>query len=426
MRPIKLVMQAFGPYAGYNEIDFEQLGKQGVYLISGDTGAGKTMIFDAITYALFADASGEYRDVGMLRSEYAEEDKLTYVELTFDYKGLTYIVKRAPSYITEKRKTPHPQEGTLTLPDGEVITKWSEINSRLIGILGINRDQFVKISMIAQGEFLKLLMATTEERQAIFRHLFKTHKFNQLQERLKAELSGVQNELKLKNTIIDNELQNLAQDELAQVDRTTFEELTSQQLASWEKEDELVHAQNTLCQQKLITLNERIKTAEEVEKALADKTRLEAEGASLQALIEVLVEDRTKKCELRDDTALKQQAMLEEQQRSPLYDERVKNNKDIKHQSNVLRSAMDAVYRSKEQFDRECKEAEKLEKDINNQGETEVLIERMMSEVQRYEDEEKRLEESRSLRKLFQTLLDNIKSTQDQYTEACKAYEESN
>ena len=118
--------------------------------------------------------------------------------------------------------------------------------------------------------------------------------------------------------------------------------------------------------------------------------------------------------------------MLEEQQRSPLYDERVKNNKDIKHQSNVLRSAMDAVYRSKEQFDRECKEAEKLEKDINNQGETEVLIERMMSEVQRYEDEEKRLEESRSLRKLFQTLLDNIKSTQDQYTEACKAYEESN
>lgn len=191
MRPSKLIMSAFGPYADRVEIDLDKLGHRGLYLITGDTGAGKTTIFDAITYALFGKASGENREASMLRSKYANPDTPTEVELYFSCNGKEYYIKRNPEYQRPKSRgegyTLQKADAYLEYPDGRIVTKLKDVDSAVIDILGIDKNQFTQISMIAQGDFLKLLLASTEERKKIFQKLFKTRNYYALQERLKAE-----------------------------------------------------------------------------------------------------------------------------------------------------------------------------------------------------------------------------------------------
>ena len=191
MRPLKLTISAFGPYAGRTEIDFESLGRSGLYLITGDTGAGKTTIFDAVTFALYGEASGGVRSTGMLRSKYAGAETPTFVELSFSYAGKSYTVRRNPEYERPAKRgggfTKQSAEAELKLPDGRVITKFSEVNAGIRNILGVDRNQFSQIAMIAQGDFLKLLLADTKERQAIFRELFHTGIYQTFQEKLKEE-----------------------------------------------------------------------------------------------------------------------------------------------------------------------------------------------------------------------------------------------
>ena len=104
MKPKKLVISAFGPYAGESTIDFEKLGEHGLYLITGDTGAGKTTVFDAITFALYGEASGTVRESGMFRSKYAKAETETFVELTFSYQRKEYKIRRNPEYQTQKKR----------------------------------------------------------------------------------------------------------------------------------------------------------------------------------------------------------------------------------------------------------------------------------------------------------------------------------
>lgn len=157
MRPLKLTISGFGPYAGTQELAFSRLGTGGLYLITGDTGAGKTTIFDAITYALFGEASGDSRDASMLRSKYAAPDTPTYVELTFDYGGKSYQVKRSPEYIRAKTRgtgnTKQAATAELIYPDGNVVTKLKEVNTAIRDIIGLTRAQFSQIAMISQGDF---------------------------------------------------------------------------------------------------------------------------------------------------------------------------------------------------------------------------------------------------------------------------------
>ena len=191
MRPLKLIISAFGPYQGRTELDFEGFGTRGLYLITGDTGAGKTTIFDAITFALYGEASGSSREASMLRSAYASADTPTEVELTFEYGGKRYIIRRNPEYSRPSKRgegiTLQRADAQLTLPDGRIITKYKEVNAAVCELMGIDRGQFLQIAMIAQGEFLKLLLAPTEERIKIFRRIFKTELYRELQERLKSE-----------------------------------------------------------------------------------------------------------------------------------------------------------------------------------------------------------------------------------------------
>lgn len=191
MRPLKLIISAFGPYANRIELDMEKLGTNGLYLITGNTGAGKTTIFDAITFALYGEASGENREPSMLRSKYAQPDIPTEVELTFSYGNKIYKVKRNPEYERpSKRKngtTTEKAKAELTYPDGRIVDKLKEVNICIKEIMGIDRNQFSQIAMIAQGDFLKLLLADTKDRQAIFRNIFKTGYYEILENKLKEE-----------------------------------------------------------------------------------------------------------------------------------------------------------------------------------------------------------------------------------------------
>lgn len=191
MRPIKLTMSAFGPYAGKVVLDMDRLGKSGLYLITGDTGAGKTTIFDAITFALFGEASGSSREPVMMRSKYADPETPTEVELIFSYASGRYTIRRSPEYERPAKRgggmTVQKADAELTCPDGRLITKVKDVNAAVREIMGVDREQFSQIAMIAQGDFLKLLLAPTEERKRIFRQIFKTGRFQELQESLKNE-----------------------------------------------------------------------------------------------------------------------------------------------------------------------------------------------------------------------------------------------
>ena len=195
MRPLKLTISAFGPYAGSLELDFAALGTGGLYLITGDTGAGKTTIFDAISFALFGEASGGNREPGMLRSKYADPATPTEVTLTFRYDGKEYTVTRNPEYLRPKGRgegmTKQTAGATLLLPDANPVTKPREVNAAIREILGIDREQFAQVAMIAQGDFLKLLLAETKDRQKIFRNLFHTNLYVELQDRLSKQANRV-------------------------------------------------------------------------------------------------------------------------------------------------------------------------------------------------------------------------------------------
>ena len=197
MRPLKLTLSAFGPYAGKTDFDFDKLGTGGLYLITGDTGAGKTTIFDAITYALYGDPSGNNREVSMFRSKYADLETPTFVKLTFKYKDNEYTVKRNPEYERASQRGSGVTKQTagveLTLPDGKILTKTKEVDTAIKNIMGIDKNQFCQIAMIAQGDFLKLLLAPTKERIEIFRHIFKTKLYSDLQNKLKQEASSLDN-----------------------------------------------------------------------------------------------------------------------------------------------------------------------------------------------------------------------------------------
>ena len=214
MRPVKLIMSAFGSYAGKTEIDFTEI-PNGLFLITGDTGAGKTTVFDAITYALYDRTSGGTRDGNMMRSQYAGEETSTYVEYTFLYQKKEYKIRRNPEYLRlgkrryadgSPRYVKETPKVELTLPDGSIFKgKKRETDQKISEIIGLDADQFTQISMIAQGEFLKLLLAESRERKKIFSRIFQTRFYYRIQEELKKQ--AVQLYVKLEQNLQEMKLE---------------------------------------------------------------------------------------------------------------------------------------------------------------------------------------------------------------------------
>ena len=291
MRPLNLTISAFGPYAKRTEIAMEALGSQGLYLITGDTGAGKTTIFDAICFALFGEASGPNREASMFRSKYAEPGTPTEVELTFLHGGKEYYVKRNPEYLRPKNRgegtTKQTADAELHMPDGKVITKVKDVTEAIENLLGINRDQFSQIAMLAQGDFLKLLLADTKQRQEIFRELFQTKIYQILQIRLEEKRKEIYGQVEDGKKSVEQFIQGIQvpKDDVLSIDvqkakrgeMTTedvielLDKLITQDEALKVKADDGLQQINNA----LEAVNKKIGAAEEVEKS--KKAKADAE-----------------------------------------------------------------------------------------------------------------------------------------------------
>ena len=218
MKPLQLTMSAFGSYGGKETVDFEKIG-HGIFLITGDTGAGKTTIFDGVTFALFGETSGQKREPSMMRSQYAAEDQETFVSLKFSQGGERYEITRSPAYARiSKRKNkngeytavPVPAKASLLLPDGsEYAGSLRDINQKIQEIVGVDQNQFSQIAMIAQGDYLRLLHASSKERKEIFSRIFNTGIYSRIQMKLKEQNNLLYDSLEDNRKISFHELGNV-------------------------------------------------------------------------------------------------------------------------------------------------------------------------------------------------------------------------
>lgn len=284
MKPLKLTMSAFGSYAGKNVIDFTGQ-QQGIFLITGDTGAGKTTIFDAITYALYNQTSGGERNGNMMRSQYAQPETETYVELEFLYRGQTYRVRRNPDYKITKtlkngkireQKVPHSVE--LTLPDGTVFPeKKNATDAKIIEILGLTADQFSQIVMIAQGDFLKLLYTKSDERKMIFSKLFRTDIYWKIQENLRRKSMEMDERIQENDRAFEQEKSRIIL--LPESEEIPLDELVErlrERLKDALKEQNLRRAN-------VEELNKKITKYEEINKLFVSLEKIRQNGKELEA-----------------------------------------------------------------------------------------------------------------------------------------------
>lgn len=284
MKPLKLTMSAFGSYAGKNVIDFTGQ-QQGIFLITGDTGAGKTTIFDAITYALYNQTSGGERNGNMMRSQYAQPETETYVELEFLYRGQTYRVRRNPDYKITKtlkngkireQKVPHSVE--LTLPDGTVFTeKKNATDAKIIEILGLTADQFSQIVMIAQGDFLKLLYTKSDERKMIFSKLFRTDIYWKIQENLRRKSMEMDERIQENDRAFEQEKSRIIP--LPESEELPLDELVERLR---ERLKDALKEQN-LCRANVEELNKKITKYEEINKLFVSLEKIRQTGKELEA-----------------------------------------------------------------------------------------------------------------------------------------------
>ncbi len=302
MRPLTLKISGFGPYCNETIIDFEKLGTHGIYIITGDTGAGKTTIFDAITFALYGEASGEQRDAGMLRSKYADENTETYVELKFDYAGKIYIIRRNPRYEKKKSRgngvTSKNADATLMLSDGTVICSGvKNADEKINDIIGLDAVQFKQIALIAQGDFLRLLNAKTEERQKIFRDIFKTDIFNRFQDMLSEKTKEEKAKYDNINSNIRSFIDGLSCDDSFKnelISMTGFEDCYDkiEQIKDFiEKDSEerkVINKEREDIDKKLFEANKALTIAEELEKTRNEIAEKKIELEALKPECEML------------------------------------------------------------------------------------------------------------------------------------------
>lgn len=284
MKPLKLTMSAFGSYAGKNVIDFTGQ-QQGIFLITGDTGAGKTTIFDAITYALYNQTSGGERNGNMMRSQYAQPETETYVELEFLYRGQTYRVRRNPDYKITKtlkngkireQKVPHSVE--LTMPDGTVFPeKKNATDAKIIEILGLTADQFSQIVMIAQGDFLKLLYTKSDERKMIFSKLFRTDIYWKIQENLRRKSMEMDERIQENDRAFEQEKSRIIL--LPESEELPLDELVERLR---ERLKDALKEQN-LRRENVEELNKKITKYEEINKLFVSLEKIRQNGKELEA-----------------------------------------------------------------------------------------------------------------------------------------------
>ena len=359
MRPLRLTMSAFGPYAGKTELSLEQLGTRGLYLVTGDTGAGKTTIFDAITFALFGEASGDSRTADMLRSKYADAGTPTQVELVFAYAGKTYKVRRSPEYERPAKRgdklVTQKAEVELTLPDGRVMTGLKDVDARVQDILGVTRKQFSQIAMIAQGEFRRLLQANTKERMEIFRGIFKTEGYATLQQQLKNEASRSREHCAALQQSVQQYVSGLrceAEDplasrvELAREGRLPSDEILPllEQLLARDKQEAVMLEENLhRTEQQLDVLGQKLRDA-----------AARAERESQKKAVQENLEQAEQRQQAVQSTAQEEQALLpqaeEAKRQKVILEQQLPRYEDLEQKQADLRQTNQAIQRREKEL----------------------------------------------------------------------------
>lgn len=433
MRPLMLKLSAFGPYADQTEIDFTKLGTGGIYLITGDTGAGKTTIFDAITYALYGNPSGNNREVSMFRSKYAQPDVPTQVELTFDYYGKKYVVQRNPEYERANKRgegtTKQLAGAQFIYPDGRVVTKIKEVDQAVKDVMGIDRNQFCQIAMIAQGDFLKLLLASTKERMEIFRHIFKTEGFSRLQERLKKESGAVGEECTfLRNSILqymggivcEEDLVYHPLAEQAKKGELTIEDtlkLIEKLLEEEGAKEKRLEEKRRKLQKELDEVKTRIIKGKEAVRAGKELEENERRYEQL-TLQSVQLEEGYKEAKGQQEESKRgSQTLGEIKAALAEYDELERGNLQLIRNQNFLQKAKEELCKNEE-------EIKKLEKELILFREEEKGLQKAGEEKVRLVAEKKKKEEQyQSLRTLFYQIQE-AKQLQDTYQKEVTVYKQ--
>ena len=395
MRPLTLTMSAFGPYAGVTKVPFDELGEQGLYLITGDTGAGKTFLFDAIVFALYGEASGSARETSMFRSKYAEADAETYVTLRFLYRGDEYEITRKPEYVRPAKRgdgmTLSRAEAVMTYPDGRVVTKSRDVTAAIVSLLGLERSQFTQIAMIAQGDFLRLLYARTEERSAIFREIFHTKAYAVLQERLRTEAGRLRTRCEEYVKSIAQyregilwEKERIPEPENISTTEQLLDELDA--VMAWQNkimEDLTCDIQKT--DDALEQINKMIGMAQTRQKMQEELDGAEKEIARLQPLLEPLRESVQKlKLQKNEMEALKVQ-MLSEEEKLPAYEETEQLKAELERDSVKLAKQNNALKEKTEELQKMQDEYTRDKKRMDELGDVEVQLEQLGRQMEQNE-----------------------------------------
>lgn len=304
MRPIKLTIRAFGPYRDEEIINFEELNSKNLFLITGQTGAGKTTIFDAISFAMYGEANGNTRSSDTLRSQFADDKNLTEVELDFELKGIKYNIKRIPRQQKPKSRgagfTEQKSDASLIIygeHDNKVIAGVKNVNDKIESLIGINAEQFRQIMMIPQGEFKKLLMADSQDREKVLQKLFDTKIYNSMQ-------LALENKAKNLNAQIKDEIQ-MRNHEITKIQLDGDEELKS-----------LISAED----RNIVEIIDKTKEFIEIDKLKAASILLESQKLSNKIKEKIIYKE---KCiqdnkKISDKEILKNKLELEETKREEI------------------------------------------------------------------------------------------------------------
>ncbi|MBQ8211567.1 MAG: SMC family ATPase, partial [Treponema sp.] len=358
------------PFVDETVINFDEFGNNGLFLVTGDTGSGKTTIFDAITFALFGSASGSTRNsVSALRSDFADEDNRTFVELEFLNKGEKYTINRKAQHRKQNRKTPISEEISLICPCGTVLSQIDATN-KINELIGLDKNQFAQIVMLAQGEFQRLLNSNTKDRREIFQKIFKTYALYTFQQKLKLRADIEKGNFKsLENSILqyveginsDNALETLA------FEKQSF--LNAKNCYSLDTLLELLDQSNNLDNEKLVKLQkdfeEKNKQNEELVKQIETVTTIENNRKTLADIIQKLpqieLELQTKKSNYETEKADEKvrnsvAVQIDKIEKSiPQYSQLSKVENELKIKYDELITAEKSLKYLKEQFEKDQK-----------------------------------------------------------------------
>lgn len=399
LKPIKLIMSAFGPYAEkMPEIDFEKFQEKGLFLISGDTGAGKTTIFDAICFALYGATSGTYRDTKNLRSEYADKDADSYVDFYFSHQGHEYHVWRQPSFERPKRVgngTVTEKEKAILYQDGEAIEEGlTQVNGAVLSLLHVDKNQFKQIAMIAQGEFFALLNAKTEQRTEILRTIFMTNSYKGIEFKLKDKMdAAVKEKNKLENSIIQYFADTMVEEENPLAESLhEMQEKATHSGSAWNVED-MLHLLSDIVKSDEVKMRQIEEQLKEEEAALEKQNIILATANTNNEFINRVeqLKEKTLQLEAREAEMKEKRLRLEKQKEAtrsiyPGYCSFRKKEEECSgtHKQIIARKAQ--LTTEEEQVLLFTKKWEEVKAKLPIADQKKVLIDRIKGEKEKYQE----------------------------------------